>query len=198
MRRLSSRTICTLVVVGLTALAAVPCAGQTWTFKRIADTSTPIPHGTDNFASFQAPAQKNGYVAFQGADANSLQGIYLVTPTGVMKVVADTTTAVPGSPSDHFASFERPCVDGSGNVAFVATTVGGNQGVFGRIGRAKANVAMGRRLLRICYALVRDGKPYRCGERIDRTTRLNRARAAQKAKTSEGKGVENTPEKVAS
>jgi len=72
------------------------------------------------------------------------------------------------------------------------------QRLISRIGRAKANVAMGRRLLRICYALVRDGKPYRCGERIDRTTRLNRARAARKGKASEGKGVENTPEKVAS
>ena len=53
-----------------------------------------------------------------------------------------------------------------------------------RIGRAKANVAMGRRLLRILYALVRDHKPYRCEERIDRTTRLNQARAARKAKTT--------------
>jgi transposase len=52
-----------------------------------------------------------------------------------------------------------------------------------RIGRAKANVAMGRRLLRILYALVRDQKSYRCAERIDRTTRLNQARATRKART---------------
>jgi transposase len=52
-----------------------------------------------------------------------------------------------------------------------------------RSGRAKANVAMGRRLLRILYALVRDQKLYRCEERVDRTTRLNQARAARKAKT---------------
>jgi transposase len=51
-----------------------------------------------------------------------------------------------------------------------------------RAGRAKANVAMGRRLLRILYALVRDQKPYRRGQSIDRTTRLNQARAARKAK----------------
>ena len=31
-----------------------------------------------------------------------------------------------------------------------------------RIGKAKANVAMGRRLLRTLYAMVRDKKPYRC------------------------------------
>jgi transposase len=51
-----------------------------------------------------------------------------------------------------------------------------------RIGKAKANVAMGRRLLRTLYAMVRDQKPYRYGERIDRTTRLNQARLARKAK----------------
>lgn len=57
------------------------------------------------------------------------------------------------------------------------------QRLIARIGRAKANVAMGRRLLRILYALVRDGKPYRCAQPVDRTTRLNKARAARKAKT---------------
>ena len=49
-----------------------------------------------------------------------------------------------------------------------------------RIGKAKANVAMGRRLLRTLYAMVRDQKPYRCEQRIDRTKRLNQARATRK------------------
>lgn len=51
-----------------------------------------------------------------------------------------------------------------------------------RIGKAKANVAMGRRLLRTLYAMVRDKKPYRCAERIDRTKRMNEAKAARKLK----------------
>lgn len=46
-----------------------------------------------------------------------------------------------------------------------------------RIGKPKANVAMGRRLLRTLYAMVRDQKPYRCAKPIDRTTRMNQARA---------------------
>jgi transposase len=50
-----------------------------------------------------------------------------------------------------------------------------------RIGKAKANVAMGRRLLRTLYAMVRDQKPYRCTNPIDRTTRMNQARLARKA-----------------
>jgi transposase len=49
-----------------------------------------------------------------------------------------------------------------------------------RLGKAKANVVMGRRLLRTLYAMVRDKKPYRCGQRVDRTTRLNKARARKR------------------
>jgi len=49
-----------------------------------------------------------------------------------------------------------------------------------RIGKAKANVAMGRRLLRTLYAMVRDQKPYRCEKPVDRTTRMNQAKAPRK------------------
>ena len=56
------------------------------------------------------------------------------------------------------------------------------QRLIARVGKPKANVAMGRRLLRTLYAMVRDKKPYRCGQPIDRTTRLNQARAARKRK----------------
>ena len=45
-----------------------------------------------------------------------------------------------------------------------------------RIGRPKANVAMGRRLLRILYAMMRDGKRYQAGPRRNRTAAANRAR----------------------
>lgn len=51
-----------------------------------------------------------------------------------------------------------------------------------RIGKAKANVAMGRRLLRTLYAMVRDQKPYVYGQPVHRAARLNQARAARAAK----------------
>lgn len=51
-----------------------------------------------------------------------------------------------------------------------------------RIGKAKANVAMGRRLLRTLYAMVRDQKPYRCEKPIDRTTRMNQAKTRRQIK----------------
>jgi len=47
--------------------------------------------------------------------------------------------------------------------------------------KGKANVAMGRRLLRLLYAMVRDNKPYQRGPRRDRTSAANKARAAKRA-----------------
>ena len=49
-----------------------------------------------------------------------------------------------------------------------------------RIGKARANVAMGRRLLRILYAMVRDRKAYEGGPRRDRTAAANKARLGRK------------------
>lgn len=48
--------------------------------------------------------------------------------------------------------------------------------------KAKANVAMGRRLLGILYAMVRDNKPYECGPRRNRTSAANKARARKRRK----------------
>jgi len=48
-----------------------------------------------------------------------------------------------------------------------------------RIGRPKANVAMGRRLLHILYAMVRDRKVYEGGARRDRTAAANKAKRAR-------------------
>lgn len=49
-----------------------------------------------------------------------------------------------------------------------------------RLGKAKANVAMARRLLRILYAMMRDEQAYQGGPRRDRTAAANRARLRRK------------------
>jgi len=49
-----------------------------------------------------------------------------------------------------------------------------------RIGKPKANVAMGRRLLRILYAMVRDQRPFARGPATQHTLRANQARLARK------------------
>ena len=48
--------------------------------------------------------------------------------------------------------------------------------------KAKANVAVGRRLLAILYAMVRDNKPYQSGPRRNRTSAANNARARKRRK----------------
>ena len=48
--------------------------------------------------------------------------------------------------------------------------------------KPKANVAMARRLLRILYAMVRDGKSYRNAQPVARNLAANKARAAKKAR----------------
>lgn len=49
-----------------------------------------------------------------------------------------------------------------------------------RIGKARANVAFGRRLLRILYAMVRDGQDFRRGPATGRADKAHRARLRMK------------------
>ncbi len=50
-----------------------------------------------------------------------------------------------------------------------------------RLGKPKANVAMGRRLLRVLYAMMRDGKTFERGPARDRTSAANQAPRKKKA-----------------
>ncbi len=54
------------------------------------------------------------------------------------------------------------------------------QRLISRIGKPKANVAMGRRLLRILYAMVRDGKQYEGGPRRDRARTANQVKRVRR------------------
>lgn len=49
-----------------------------------------------------------------------------------------------------------------------------------RLGKPKANVAMGRRLLRVLYAMMRDGKAFERGPARDRTSAANNARLGRR------------------
>lgn len=49
-----------------------------------------------------------------------------------------------------------------------------------RLGKPKANVAMGRRLLRILYAMMRDGTEYECTQPTNHLTQANQARRKQR------------------
>jgi transposase len=53
-----------------------------------------------------------------------------------------------------------------------------------RIGKPRANVAMGRRLLRILFAMLRDGKDFQRGASRHRNAAANLAKARRKTKTA--------------
>ncbi|HEV3122696.1 MAG TPA: PEP-CTERM sorting domain-containing protein [Isosphaeraceae bacterium] len=115
-------------------LSSAPASSHAglWTFTEVADTSTPIPGGTGNFTGFGTPAYHNGFLAFTGTGSSNQQGVYETTLGNPISVVANTSTAVPGS-TGTYTGFERPDVDTSGNVAFVATGGAVGQGVYAKL-----------------------------------------------------------------
>lgn len=62
-----------------------------------------------------------------------------------------------------------------------ATPEGKRRRLLAKRGRPIANVAMGRRLLRTLYAMMRDRQPYRVGQKRNRTAAANRARRNRQA-----------------
>ena len=84
---------------------------------RLADTGTPVPAGSGNFAFLGTPAVDDGIVAFAGFDQTFRPGIYSST-AGTLARIADSQTTIPGS-TTTFGSFGNPVVD-NGLVAFGA------------------------------------------------------------------------------
>ena len=124
--------------LGVVALlvSAWPAIGQT--FTRIADTQTAVPGGTGTFTVFaDARAIGGGKVAFIGYDSALAPGIYSYQG-GLLGIVADTHTTVPGTP-DTFSDFFDVAIDGA-LVAFTGGWPGpgggcsysGNEGIFVR------------------------------------------------------------------
>jgi transposase len=62
--------------------------------------------------------------------------------------------------------------------------------------KGKANTAMGRRLLRLLYAMVRDGKPYQPGASRNRNAAANKARAAKRKARAAKRTSNNRKEAV--
>ncbi len=84
--------------------------------SKIADTNTPIPDGTGNFGSLFGAEIDGNTVAFSGSDLNFEQeGIY-TSVEGVLNVVVDRNTPIPGG-TGNFGSFFGYSLD-SNNIAF--------------------------------------------------------------------------------
>jgi len=122
--------------LGVVALLVSAWTAMGQTFTRIADTQTAVPGGTGTFTIFaDARAIGGGKVALIGYDSALAPGIYSYQ-NGLLGVMADTHTTVPGT-ADTFSDFFDVAIDG----AFAAFTAGwpgpgggcsysGNEGLF--------------------------------------------------------------------
>ena len=101
------------------------------TLGMVADVATPIPGGTGFFSDFSGAAVAHATIdaqdiAFRASGSGGQLGIYL-SSSGVLSVIADKATLVPGTGST-FTSLSAPRVS-DGNVAFIgANSLGG--GIF--------------------------------------------------------------------
>jgi hypothetical protein len=99
----------------------------TFTFRKVADTNTPIPGGVGNFLSFTVPSIDFGDVAFFGNGLSGQGGVY-ISSGGTLNVVVDTSTPIPGG-TGNFTSFGFPSLD-AGIVAFFGRGSPGQEGVY--------------------------------------------------------------------
>jgi hypothetical protein len=104
----------------------------------IADRSTPVPGGTGTFTGFGSSfdldviAASDGNVAFRGDGAGGHQGVYAWID-GVLEVVADTDTPVPGGQGTFLYFFdEAPAIDGE-DILFFGVDEANDAALYGRI-----------------------------------------------------------------
>lgn len=111
LRPVESTCLKILFLAGGVILAGDVATAQPITFRKIADTDTPIPGGVGTFAAFTGhpgeaifdglPALGDGAVAFGGFDASDKDGLYL-EENGTLRVIVDTNTPIPGGSGNFF------------------------------------------------------------------------------------------------
>jgi hypothetical protein len=115
-----------LVVVAASADAPTPAQ---FTFTRIADTTTAIPGGTDNFTFFEGrPSVSGTTVVFGGSGSGGQNGVYVGTAGGPLTRVADTTTSIPGG-TGTFTTVGSPAISGT-TLAFSGSRSDGQSGIY--------------------------------------------------------------------
>lgn len=118
-----------IALFSMVALGSVSARAQTYTFTRIADSSTLF----DPFG-FTAPSlNNNGEVAFRGQSIGGESGIFRGSGGALTTIALDTT---------GFNFLGRfPSINDSGAVAFAATLSDGSEGIFRGAGGALTTIA---------------------------------------------------------
>jgi hypothetical protein len=97
------------------------------TLDKIADTNTPIPDGSGNFAGFAWWVLSGGNAAFYATGSSGQNGIYFFNGTTLSKV-ADPNTPIPDG-SGNFIEVLYPVISG-GNVAFLGIGPSDQRGIY--------------------------------------------------------------------
>ncbi len=96
--------------------------------SKVADFNTPVPGGSSNFRNFHVTLSlERGVVAFVGWGSSGEIGVYLFR-VGLLTVVADTNTPVPGG-SGNFITFRDPSLSGT-DAAFVGLDSFQQEGIY--------------------------------------------------------------------
>ena len=180
MRRKTAAIALTLAAaaVGLAAPTPSLAAPINVSFDIAAGTATPVPGSAGTFTDFgfYPSVDAAGDVAFVGIDALNAEGIYK-SIGGIVSVVADQTTPVPGGPGS-FLNFVgqslKPSFD-DGKVAFLArvprASGGFATGLYTDAGGALAEVAVPKPLAgefaNVSLPWLRDGDVVYQGRRND-------------------------------
>jgi len=112
----------------LTPVTTVFSAPIGFTFKSVADKSTPVPDGTGNFRRFLIPPKiAGGTVAFDGEGVNFQEGIYTAS-NGTLAKIADRNTPIP-SGVGNFTKLIGANTDGN-NVVFLGADSNFQEGIY--------------------------------------------------------------------
>lgn len=98
----------------------------------VADNNTPIPGGSGNFEGYGGTAIDDGVIAFAAIGSPPQVGHYMEIH-GVLNVVADSNSPIPGGSGTFSAFGVTPSLDGT-NIAFRAIGPGGQDGVYTNMG----------------------------------------------------------------
>lgn len=106
----------------------------------VADDQTAIPGGTGNFTSLKNPRiTDDGQVVFEGKGDGEQRGIYRDVK-GVLSVVADTNTVLPGG-AGLLATVRHLLINNNGQTVFEAKGSSGRRGIYLDLGGNLAVVA---------------------------------------------------------
>ena len=100
----------------LWALSSSPPIEAATVFTKVVDTNTPIPGGVGNFTALNEPSLDGGDVAFAGFGSSVQRGVYVKEAGGVLRVVANKSTPIPGGTA-NFLNLDAPSIQG-GNTVF--------------------------------------------------------------------------------